>query len=144
MGDTQKITQAVDEMYNSGMFTMDQLIDWEDKLEIDKAWVHCQSYYNELYTKLQRYNKARPSAHGFESAANVGEKWMNDNADLKTFLCGLEEATRADNEHIQQMSSTNGTMVDLCQQQAESNLVLQKQVLTLVAQLEKMTTMWAK
>ena len=34
--DTQKVTQTVNERYNSDMFDEQQLMDWEDKTEIKK------------------------------------------------------------------------------------------------------------
>ena len=34
--DTQKVTQAVDKIYNSDIFDEQQLMEWEEKVETDK------------------------------------------------------------------------------------------------------------
>ena len=40
--DTQKVTQAVEEMYNSNIFNELQLMDWENKDDINKTWTNCK------------------------------------------------------------------------------------------------------
>ena len=40
--DTQKVTQTVEEMYNSNIFNGLQLMEWENKDNIDKTWTNCK------------------------------------------------------------------------------------------------------
>ena len=46
--DTQKSTQAVDEMYNSDMFNEQQLMGWEDKFETNKTWNNCKIFFKSI------------------------------------------------------------------------------------------------
>ena len=39
--ESQKLNQAVNEMYESNQFTQDNVMGWEDKQEIQKTWVNC-------------------------------------------------------------------------------------------------------
>ena len=36
--DTQKVMQAVYEMYRSRLFGEEKMIDWEEKTDVDKTW----------------------------------------------------------------------------------------------------------
>ena len=137
--DSQKITQNVGKMYNIGLFNMDDMIDWEDKDNVEKTWFHWQEYYTKLYSNKKHYNKVKAKNHGFENAENVGEAWTNLDDDLRLFLEVLEEAVRDDKEHIQHMSATNETMVNLSQHQAKSILYQHKQIAKLMEQVERLT-----
>ena len=33
------------------------MINWEDKVEMDKTWATYKSYFKELYAKQKKYNK---------------------------------------------------------------------------------------
>ena len=46
---TQKVTQAVKEMYNSHIFDETQIMEWEDKAETDKTWVNCKKFFKDYY-----------------------------------------------------------------------------------------------
>ena len=46
---TQKVTQAVKEMYNSNIFDKLQLMDWENKDNIDKTWRNCKQFFKVRY-----------------------------------------------------------------------------------------------
>ena len=47
--DTQKVTQAVEEMYNSHIFDKIQLMEWEDKAETNKTWENCRKCFKDYY-----------------------------------------------------------------------------------------------
>ena len=49
--DTQKVTQAVDEMYASGIFDKKTLMEWEEYAEADKDWNQCKDFFKEFYKK---------------------------------------------------------------------------------------------
>ena len=42
--DTQKVTQAVDEMYNSSLFNRKQMMGWEEKDDVNKTWGACKMF----------------------------------------------------------------------------------------------------
>ena len=69
--DTQKVTQTVNERYNSDMFDEQQLMDWEDKTETKKTWTNCKTFFKKYYQLKKRYINVRPEKYGFKSAANV-------------------------------------------------------------------------
>ena len=54
----QKVTHAIDEMYSIQLFGNENMINLEEKADTDKTWETRQSYFMELYTKQNRYNKA--------------------------------------------------------------------------------------
>ena len=62
--DTQKVTQSVDKMYNSEMFDEQQLMEWEDKIETNKTWTNCKTFFKDYYKLKKRYSNARPGRHG--------------------------------------------------------------------------------
>ena len=69
--DTQKVTQAVEEMYNIHIFDEIQLMEWEDKAENDKMWENCKNIFKEYYQSKKHFGSTQPANHGFESAANL-------------------------------------------------------------------------
>ena len=72
--DTQKVTQAVDEMYNSSLFDEKNMMEWEDKDDANKTWGACKMFFKKYYELKKGYSNAKPGRMGFESAANVADK----------------------------------------------------------------------
>ena len=66
--DTQKVTQAVDEMYSSGIFDKKCLMEWEEYAEVDKDWKQCKDFFKSYYKKEKRFGGTQ--AKRFEQAAN--------------------------------------------------------------------------
>ena len=77
--DTQKLNQAVDEVYNIDMFDKQKLMEWESKTETEKTWTNCKKFFKKYYQLNNRYSNARPGKHGFENAANVNERAQTNN-----------------------------------------------------------------
>ena len=71
--DTQKVTQAVEEMYNIHIFDEIQLMEWEDKAETNKTWETCNKVFKDYYQAKKRFGSTQMTNHGFESAANLKE-----------------------------------------------------------------------
>ena len=140
---SHKIVHAVTEMTNSGVFNEDDIMDWEDKVEADKTWVHCQAYWNKIYKKRKRFNNLnKPKQHGYEGAANVNEQPPNtmNREELGEHLRDLTEAATADKEHIQQMSSAQDELLFIVKKQqsqidklVESNSILTASIAKLSA-----------
>ena len=58
--DAQKVTQAVDKMYNSNLFDKKHMMEWEDKDEVNKTWGGCTMFFKKYYELKKRYSNARP------------------------------------------------------------------------------------
>ena len=41
------ITHVGDEMYQSNMFSKEELMAWEEKPRADKTWVHLRTYFKD-------------------------------------------------------------------------------------------------
>ena len=69
--DTQKVTQEVEEMYNSNIFDKLQLMEWENKDDSNNTWTDCRQFFKERYQTKKQFGRTHPT--GFESAANLNE-----------------------------------------------------------------------
>ena len=49
-------------------------MEWEDKVETEKTWTNCKTFFKNYYQLKKRYSNARPGKYRFESAANVNEQ----------------------------------------------------------------------
>ena len=65
------MTQAVEDMYNSNIFDKIQLMEWENKDNIDKTWTNCKQFFKERYKTKKRFGSMHPM--GFELAANLNK-----------------------------------------------------------------------
>ena len=69
-----KITQADDDMYQSNMFSKEELMAWEEKPRSEKTWVHLRTYFKDRWTAIMSYQYDTTHKHGFESAARAEEE----------------------------------------------------------------------
>ena len=120
---SHKITQAVTEMTNSGIFNEEDIMDWEDKEEDEKMWIHCQSYWNKIFKKRKCFNNLKPKQHGFEGAANIDELPIKETTcdEIKQRLQEVANSALADKEHIQQMSTTTEELFIIIKKTAITN-----------------------
>ena len=141
-----KITHAIEEMYDSELFTEDHMMDWEDKPDADKTWVHLQAYFGTIYKKLQRYKGATSKRHGYESAANVTEREAAaaERENLANNLKEVAVAATADKEHIQQMTNHHNDMLKVVQQQQATIDKLTSTIEKQQATIEKLTAQVSK
>ena len=117
-----KVTQAIDEMYNSSLFDEKQLMEWKYKDNVNKTWVACKMFFKKYFELKKRYINAKPGRMGFESATNVADKSKIESDELKNYLYGISAAARSDKEQMNKMVSTNKAMVELCQQLTEAKI----------------------
>ena len=120
---SHKITHAVTEIANSGVFSEDDVMDWEEKDEDDKTWVHCQAYWNKIYKKRKRYSNLKPKQQGYESAANVNKSPPDkmQREELNENFRNIAEAATADKEHIQQMSVATDELLAIVKKTTNTN-----------------------
>ena len=88
-------------MYQSIMFSKEELMAWEEKPRADKTWVYQQTYSKDRWTAMMRYQVNTPHTHGFESAASAEEDKGEQAGRLATNLRKVAVAATADKEHIQ-------------------------------------------
>ena len=69
--DNIKITQAVQEIYNSEDFTEEELIDYKENPEVQKYWTSPMNYFISKHSRYKQYCKSRPISKGLESAAHM-------------------------------------------------------------------------
>ena len=79
-----------------------------------------QYVFKKYYEFKNLYSNARPGRMGSESAVNVADKSELKSNDLKNYLDGLRNTTRADKEQMNHMDSTNEAMVEFYQQLMEA------------------------
>ena len=137
--DTQKSTQAVDEMYNSDMFNEQQLMEWEEKTETDKTCTNCKTFFKKFYQLKKRYSNARPGKHWSESAVNVSEWEHTNNYEAIEYL-----ERPHDSEQINQMATATNTMVEICQQLTEAKVEQGNQITILITKMDELTKMVEK
>ena len=68
-------------------------------------------FFKKYYELKKRYSNVNPGRMGLESAVNVAGKREIEGDELKNYLDGISDATRADKEQMNQMASTNEAMV---------------------------------
>ena len=119
-------------MYNRIMFDEKHIMEWEYKDNFNKTWGACKMFFKKHYEFKKCYSNARPGRMVFESAENVvGMSKMVSNK-LKNYLDGIRGATRADREQMNQMDSTNESMVEFCQKLIEAKIQQGKQIKDLI------------
>ena len=106
---------------------------------MNKTWGACKIFFKKYYELKKCYRNARPGRIGFESTENMADKIEMESEELKNYLDGISDATRADKEQMNQMASTNDTMVELCQYLTEVKIQQCKQIIELILQVAKLT-----
>ena len=101
--DTQKVTQAVEEMYNSNIFDELQLMEWENKDDIDKTWTNRKHLFKESYKTKKRFGSTQPTV--YESAANLNEVHKEEMKIMES---------NHNSEQINTFQETSQSMVELC------------------------------
>ena len=67
----------MENIYNCGLFTMEQMNHWEDYSEEDRTVLETTNYFEELVESIDKFkenSRSAASKHGFESAADVQER----------------------------------------------------------------------
>ena len=82
-------------------------MEWEDKDNVNQKRGACKMFFKRYYKFKKRYINAGPGMMEFESAVNVANKSEMESDELKNYLNGLSNATRADKEQINKMASIN-------------------------------------
>ena len=101
--DTQKVTQAVEEMYNSKSFDELQLMVWENKDDIDKMWTNCKQLFKDRCKTKKRFGSTQPTGH--ESAANLNEVHEEEIKIMES---------NHNSEHINAFQEKSQSMVEMC------------------------------
>ena len=132
---TQKVTQAVEEMYNIHIFNKIQLMEWEDKAETDKTWETYKKILKDYYQAKKRFGSTQTTNHGFESAENLNEV-KDDEMEIMDRIHDLEQ--------INAMANTTNSMVELCAQLASPKTEQGAQIAELNTKVDLPTKMVKK
>ena len=83
-------------MYNSSPFNKKQMMEWEDKDDVNKTWVAYKMFFKKYYELKKRYSNAKPGRVGFKSAANVADKSEIESYENKNYPDGIRDATSSE------------------------------------------------
>ena len=114
---SMKITQAVDKMYRSNMFSKEELMAWEEKPRFDKTWVHLQTFFKYRWTTTMHYQGDTPHEHVFESVVSTEEDRGNQTGRMANNLRKVAVAATDDKYHIQKMMPQNDDLLKVVRKQ---------------------------
>ena len=140
ISEEDKLQFFIEQMYESKQFDREQYVAWEKKPDADKTWLNATLYFEDITADNEAYesNVGGTAKRGrFESAANVAEEKDDQ---LRLYFDSLGEAATADKEHIQQMSTTNSSMVSLTTAQQKQLAIKDAQISALIDQVKALTT----
>jgi hypothetical protein len=126
-------------MCESKTFAQEQYVAWEKRASATKTWAGAKEYFEELTNDIDEYEAnigCTAKQARFESASNVDE---GDDS-LRQYFDSLTEAAMADKEHIQQMSTTNSSMITLSTTQQKQLEIKDAQITALIEQVKALTT----
>ena len=75
--DTQKVTQAVDEMYNSILFDVKQMMEWEDKDNVNMTWGTCNMFFIKYYKLKKMLQQREARQDGIQERGECGRQDRN-------------------------------------------------------------------
>ena len=131
--DTQKVTQAVDEMYASGIFDKKTLMEWEEYAEADKDWKQCSDVFKDYYRKEKRFGGTQ--SKGLEQAANL-EVVPDEELEV------MEK--NHNNEHLNAFQETSASMITLAAAMAVAKKESKKQINKIKSKIDHPATLVEK
>ena len=116
----EKATAAVAQMWNSGFFTEEKLIEWEKKAAADQTYANVETFFGELYHDHTQYSRATAKRARFNESANsirdkkvaVEEKVAKQDDAAMMFSMMAEQHQ----EQLNQMRESNKAAMELAQQ----------------------------
>ena len=70
----EKAMAAGARMWESEMFTEDQMVAWENKPTVDQTWVNLQAYFTEKWLERRQYSAATAKQSRFKEAALAAQE----------------------------------------------------------------------
>jgi hypothetical protein len=65
----EKTMAAGAQMWESKMFTEDQMVAWENRPAVDQTWTNLQTYFTEKWLERRQYSAAMAEQSNFKEAA---------------------------------------------------------------------------
>ena len=115
-------------MYNSNIFDKIQLMEWENKDDIDKTWTNCKLFFKERYKTKKCFGSTQQT--GFESAANLNEVHKEEMKIMES---------NHNSEHINAFQETSQSMVDMCAALAVAKAEQGDQIAKLTTKIDLLT-----
>ena len=131
--DIQKVTQAVEETYNSNIFDKIQLMEWDNKDDIDRTWTNYKQFFKERYKTKKRFRSTQPT--GFESVANLNE--VHEEEMIIT-------ESNHNSERINVFQETSQSMVEMCAALAVAKAEQGDQIAKVTSKIDLLTKLVEK
>jgi hypothetical protein len=111
--DTKKMHVAMLMMWSIGVFTEDQMVNWEDKAEGDKTWATAQAYFTTKWQSRQAFtmsmNKKGLRFHD-QSLGAISEEEVAEGEDAAMLLALMQESHCS---QVDQMRNSNKLAMEL-------------------------------
>jgi hypothetical protein len=100
-------------MWSSGVFTEDQMIDWEDKAEGNKTWAMAQTYFTTKWQSRQAFTKST-NKKGLrfhdQSLGAISKEEVAEGKDAAILIALMQENHRS---QVDQMHDSNKLAMEL-------------------------------
>jgi len=110
--DQEKTMAAGAQMWQSEMFTEDQMVVWENKPAADQTWAALQAYFTEKWLERKQYSATTAKQSRFKEAALQAQEAAaaEEEGETQAMLFAMLQEQHA--KQIAQMEATNKTNMD--------------------------------
>ena len=108
ISDENMMQHYMEQINNCGLFTMEQMIHWDDYNEECKTVLEMTTYFEELVESIDKFKENSGSAaskHGFESAANIQERERVNS--MMEMMMKRMERTKNENDQLKRGNQRN-------------------------------------
>ncbi len=104
--DAEKTMAAGAQMWQSEMFTEDQMVAWENKSAVLQTWVELRTYFTEKWLERKQYSTTMAKQLRFEEAALLAQETAaaEDKGKLQAILLAMLQE-----QHDKQIAATTAT-----------------------------------
>ncbi len=99
-------------MWDSKMFTEDQMVVWENKPAVNQTWTNFQTYFMEKWLKRRQYSEATAKQSGFKEAALVAQEQAAAMEEGKTQAMMFALLQEQHQSQLEAMAAANKATMD--------------------------------
>lgn len=114
--DQAKAIQAAAQMTASGLFSEEQITEWEEKSHADKNWTALKAFFSKIYKSKMQFSKGEARRNGHESVNAMKEKNLKMEADLEQYLAAINEKATSDSDEINAIKEDQKSFVTMGKQ----------------------------
>jgi len=113
----EKTMTAGAQMWNSKMFTKDQMVAWENKTAAQKTWAVLQTYFTNKWLELKQYSAMMAKQSRFKEAALLAQETaaVEEEGESQAMLFAMLQEQH--DKQIAVMAATNKANMDLMMEQ---------------------------